>query len=257
MPTSDVESALDGLTSPCRVAVIGAGMPRAGSTLQERLIFFALADMRMGPAYFHAREGTSYWDWPQHVALDDTSAKKRRAAEAAWARRLNNLSVVYYKSHEFAPGLLHMCREPPIIFTTHRCLRSVVRSAVAAKWLDPSVASIRGFAVNISKAWARWRAAGSHDIAYVELAAHPEVAYERISANLADRLGVSSSPVDVATMARSRRPVSMVSAPANARIPHRSLTPLQEERVNGSISIIQRELNGTLDDPSRLGLSWC
>jgi hypothetical protein len=259
-PVAAAESPLQGFASHCRVAVVGAGMPRAGSTLQERLIHFALQDLHVNiPKCVHARQGACYWDWPRHVALGTNASKSRYAAESAWARKLANDSVVYYKSHEFAPGLVHhLCKEPPIIFTTHRCLRHVVRSVAAARWLEhASVHNVSELVVNYSKAWRHWRAAGSYDVSYEFMSAHPKTVYATISDSLAERLHVDPAVIEVAKAARESRPVAQLLHEANTRIPHHEISASERNRIDNLIDAVQLQLNDSATDPVRMGLSWC
>ena len=63
--------------SRCRLAVIGAGAPRTGSSHQVQLARVALQQLGVG----HFVVDGGYWNWPMHAFLNETESRIHEIAD--------------------------------------------------------------------------------------------------------------------------------------------------------------------------------
>lgn len=107
--------------------VVSAGMPRAGSTMQDRLLRQALAAFGLKPGV------AGYWNWHWHAGK--LSLAERLGKLHNTSKRLRGLStdaVVIMKTHEFDPRVLQLC-DRSLVFTLHRHPLEMLISA-AGEW---------------------------------------------------------------------------------------------------------------------------
>ena len=208
--------------------------------------------------------GLCYYDWPGHTRMPTRHALCRYEQEHAWLSSADvRDSVVYYKSHEFAPSLLRLCREPPIILTTHRCLRSAVHSAVASGMVNASAFAVRKFVLDATDWWASWRAAGAYDVSYEAMASNPEGAFINVSRYLGTRLrqlsagALSARRAGRAAKREPSRQSAALRKPANLHSPHREVNASVWQRIEQAIRAVQLELSNSSQNPVRKGLAWC
>jgi len=201
----------------CGTMIILAGMPRAGSTWQQSMVFSALAQLGVPVAH------RGYWDFAHHVRANATAAHAYYEREyCAWAH-LSDDAVLVYKTHEFAPALAATVCARRIVFTIHRCL-------------DDELGSMRrGFnltahggehALRVAVAhYDRWVAHGAIDMDYDEARRRPAQASALVGAHLAWRLGRDSRGAVFPAVAEEANPAipsssERVVVPAERRFPH-------------------------------------
>ena len=115
----------------CALMVLAAGMPRAGSTWQGKMVSSALQQLGV-PA-----QHQNYWDYPKHTHMNRSKAAAWYANEyRAWSKLSSN-AVVLYKSHEFVQDATKLCNRTAVV-TIHRCLDHELKSIVGAGWVAPS-----------------------------------------------------------------------------------------------------------------------
>jgi hypothetical protein len=85
LATPPQPSAAEPLTR-CRLAIIGAGTPRTGSTHEVRLVRLALQHL----GFAKRLDDAGYWNWPEHSHMPEAAAKeyrdKEQARATAWMR---------------------------------------------------------------------------------------------------------------------------------------------------------------------------
>jgi hypothetical protein len=170
-------------TRRCSLAVVAAGPPRSGSTMQQKLILVALKHLNVPVVPF-------YWNYHLHVlrnsgALRHMNSNKSSEAEIAELRKIRSSQEriiqklatgqqsrvsLLLKTHEFDSRVFEMC-EKQLVFTTNRNLTDAANSAVAAGWAR----RVEDLPIN---EWVRdydcWKQHGAIDIPYEDFAKHPE-----------------------------------------------------------------------------------
>lgn len=156
--------------SRCALAVVAAGFPRTGSTLQVQFIRAALESI-CAPVTKYA--GT-YYDLARHVGMDAAGALAYYEREAQTQARLwrDPQAVMLYKSHEFNPELLSLCRQV-IAFTSNRCLNDSLWSAFARGWVQPTPESLESFIRSNMAHYTAWKSQGALDIEYAWMTEAP------------------------------------------------------------------------------------
>jgi len=173
---------LDASRLTCGVVIVLAGMPRSGSTWEERMVLSAL-DV-LGVPVGHS----GYWDYARHVHMSvDNATSYYRREYVAWAS-LTATSVVVYKSHEYRDDLAAACGGRHIVLTSHRCMEAQVRS-MARAW---SPASLSEWS-RILDDYDRWLHAGALDMDYDAAVVDPSRTSRRIGTWLAAALNRSTT----------------------------------------------------------------
>ena len=112
----------------CGHAILLAGMPRAGSTLQVQLVRKALRYLGVSAA----PAPSFLWNLPKHLNQTREEAAAHYAKEDAfWRHNTSAASVLVYQMHEYDAEALRLCRKVTVL-TQHRDLLDAYASAVAA-----------------------------------------------------------------------------------------------------------------------------
>lgn len=224
----------------CRHIVLLAGMPRAGSTLQELLATRALELLGAAPAI------RAYWDWPKHVSMSQRDSKRAyHKEERLWAKLRQN-STVLYKSHEYAAEAIGFCSHTHVL-TCHRQLLHEFISAVGGFGLSLDEETARRFVTGSAAEYSQWReVAGALDQRYEDMEAQLQRSYGQIVRWLARRMDL---PVPV--------PIPRLGevGEANPGIPS-SRDAVDAEKALEVMKGARASLKGTAKDPELLGLEW-
>lgn len=252
-PSSELYKHTVPVGARCGHAIILAGMPRAGSTLQEKLVTRALQYLHVpltaGP--------TTFWNYPKHMGMSQEEAAAIYAEEdELWQHGTTNESVLMFKSHEFDPEALRLCANT-IVLTQHRDLVDQYGSAVAAFNMSEDVSLAH--AVGTIKLWARnyasWKnqANGALDLRFEDVVENRDGALRTITRYLQTRLGVPEAKAPDPSMISALEGVE-----ANPEMPSSShgATAQTTGRVHDAIRGARDYLAGRPEDPALLGLSW-
>jgi hypothetical protein len=182
----------------CKLAIVAAGVARAGSGEQVRLIEEALALLGVEPKRF-------YWNWHWLASDGDLEAggggggdDARARAAAASRERLASATagdVLLIKSHEFDPNLAGRACRRRLVFTTHRRPTALAASLLGGGATLGGLGLELRMAINHHTCWLR-RAPHVEDTAYEELKADASGALRRYGRKLAAALGEEPEAFD-------------------------------------------------------------
>ena len=174
----------------CAAMIVAAGMPRAGSTSQMKLLMTALQLLNISVAH------QGYWDYAEHIRMGAADAARYYDREYATWAKLKRDDVIVYKSHEYAPNAIGFCNKT-VVLTIHRCLENELRSAVGAGFISPNASTT--WMMNMLTRWmtnyAAWKTFGALDFAFEEYVTNPQMVLHAVVSYLAVRLEMSPSEV--------------------------------------------------------------
>ena len=249
----------------CKAAILVAGMPRSGSTLQCALVEKALEHLQVSAARPAGMD--AYWDGPRHGGIDGCSDGRLRpscsasayyASEEAGWRKLTANDVVVYKMHDYDTEALRLC-STQIVVTQHRTLLDEYTSAVTAFNMTADVAashaagSIKIWMENYAK-WKQNAPGGALDIRYEDVVEDIDAVFASTVAFLATRLEVpeKASGTNLPSLK------DLGEKEANPEFPSSSSAASAELKraCRDAVQEAHDYLTGTHDDPARLGLEW-
>ena len=228
----------------CQLVVILAGMPRAGSTWEQKLVKAALAKLHLEVAH------VSYWDYPKHVSMNSRDAELWYKSETNSLSRLTRNSTVLFKTHEFTEEPTKLCQHA-IAFTSHRCLDDELRSAAGAGWMPARADNFANAIRTWAAAYRRWKLWGAIDVDYDQALKNPSAAFRIIIDHVAFAINVKQSEID--KLGPLRAP-SM--GEANPGIPSSaSKSTVSEDDFLREITEAKEQLAS--ERLSSFGLGWC
>jgi hypothetical protein len=178
------------LPAACAFAVVCAGMPRAGSTLQ-----CAAAEALLTHAFPARFVNLEYWDYHMHepdfsLSTNTTWVDHHLRQQAADVAAIAADAVLLIKSHEFKPGLLGVCSRR-IVLTCHRDFCDAGASFFHANWITQASADNNQAeaADRLSKIFAEairrqrcWKASrGVADFSFAEMSTSPDGVLEVVA----------------------------------------------------------------------------
>lgn len=158
-------------TKKCSLALVAAGFPRSGSTLQMALLEAAgsmIVDKSMITTHWNAHLHDPRCR-PGNIELKDNLVycNELQSTYAAQIIKLKNFaapSIILVKPHEFDTQILKLCQKR-IILTTHRNLLDVAESAYMLKWIGSLDGLFQLLDASI-RDHECWKMAGAVDIPY-------------------------------------------------------------------------------------------
>jgi hypothetical protein len=234
----------------CGTMLMMAGMARSGSTWQRQLVESALKYLDV--SYVDG----GYWDFPQHVHHSVEEARKEYKERRQFLEGLSNDSIILYKSHEFVPKAINLCRKT-IVFTCHRCVEGAILSAAGLGWTDLNNASY--IAERLSKSidnYAAWKQFGALDIDYDVSKEQPMQTLQLIVDYLALHLDVSAKKYDKRG-ALVREDEASLSLPSSREAGSSSGNIEITRDVVAAMQEVRELLRDTPHDPIKHGLRWC
>ena len=147
----------------CGVMIIMAGMPRSGSTWQYEMVKSVLKTLKISIHH-------GYWDYARHIRMNNSDSRSYYRNEYKKWSTLDNKSVLLYKTHEYKPELLSVCKKN-IIFTSHRCLEDELGSMYTSWHIGMKSLNIT---YQLVKEYDMWRKHYTFDIDYDVAKTQPE-----------------------------------------------------------------------------------
>lgn len=177
----------------CRLAVINAGSPRAGSTLLQQIIDDAVVRVRLR---FKRIEiiNAAYWRFDRHLLSNpryyELIGKWWGPRNRSWVPpRDEKVDVLVAKSHEFDSELAGLCEQSLVVASSREPDR-MAESAAAAGFFGGgplACATVGSYLAGWEHAMRCWLAHSTHSLrfAYRDLAAAPALAATQVFAELA------------------------------------------------------------------------
>lgn len=150
----------------CRLGVVTVGMPRAGSTLQMKMIFRLLIEK-----FGEERVKKAYWDLFKHVEMDEDKMEKHITYHRKFLTSLAEEDIFVTKTHEYKPQLTKLCRKT-VIVSIRRDLKDTAQSMMRAQWMGPqTLAPFLEASINRHRCWTQH--AETIDVGYEKLTEDP------------------------------------------------------------------------------------
>ena len=248
----------------CGHAILLAGMPRAGSTLQVQLVKKALQYLGVTAA----PAPSFLWNLPKHLNQTREEAAALYAKEDSfWRHNTSSDSVLLYQLHEFDAEALRLCRNVTVL-TQHRNLLDAYGSAVSAFGMSEDVSAAH--AVGTIKLWTRdykaWKSqnlpGGSNtlDLRYEDVVDDLDGTLRTIVRHLQTRLQIPDSrapdPTTISAKEFARGEANLARGSTSLAAPSQDGGMLQPLSVRQAIKEARNYLAGRPEDPALLGLSW-
>uniref|UniRef100_A0A7S1THW3 Sulfotransferase domain-containing protein n=1 Tax=Compsopogon caeruleus TaxID=31354 RepID=A0A7S1THW3_9RHOD len=183
--------------------MVTVGMPRAGSTLQMKMIFKLL-----GEKFTEEKVKKAYWDLFKHVVMEPKKMEAHIQFHHKFLSTLPEDVVFVTKTHEYKPQLAKLCKRT-VIVSIRRNLTETASSMLTAKWMGPqSLGSFLEASINRHRCWNRHEE--TIDVDYAKLVQDPLTFMRRF---------VISSAIDVPDSLVQNVVAQVAAEEANPDIP--------------------------------------
>ena len=197
----------------------------------------------------HYEDG-DYWRWPDHAKLAEDEASKWYADErAAWASYTSD-DVVLYKSHEYNSTILTLCAKSLVLLSHPGCIETVLRSVVAAKFIQLDEGWVKGHLEIVLHDYERWARHAMVDLSNEELKKSPLHTAAIVHHAVALALDRPYSARDFS------QDVEALTEQSNKNIPHRENSPETNQRIREMLregGAVRKHFEG---DERLLGWEW-